>query len=120
MFVVLALAAAAVAEPEAAADAQCFGAQCFGAAPLTTTYNHVAYPTTYNHVAAPLTTTYNRAFTHFPTHSALSASPLLRHFIAKREAEAEADPALLYNTYAPYTSTYAATAYPYSHVATPF
>jgi len=124
MFVVLALAAAAVAEPEAAADAQYVST--YGAFPLTT-YNHVAAPvtTTYNHVAAPLTTTYNhvplttynRAFTHFPTYS---TSPLLRHFIAKREAEAEADPALLYNTYAPYTSTYAATAYPYSHVATPF
>jgi len=137
MFVVLALAAAAVAEPEAAADAQfvsTYGASPLTtfnhvAAPLTTTYNHIAAPltTTYNHVAAPLTTTYNhvaaplttynRAFTHFPTYS---TSPLLRHFIAKREAEAEADPALLYNTYAPYTSTYAATAYPYSHVATPF
>merc|ERR1712066_824275 len=139
----------AVAEPEAAADAQYVST--YGASPLTTfnhvatplstyNYNHVAAPlttynhdaaplTTYNHVAAPLTTynhvaapltTYNRAFTQFPTHSTLSASPLLRHFIAKREAEAEADPALLYNTYAPYTSTYAATAYPYSHVATPF
>merc|ERR1712066_816752 len=119
----------AVAEPEAAADAQYVST--YGASPLTTfnhvatplstyNYNHVAAPlTTYNHVAAPLTT-YNRAFTQFPTHSTLSASPLLRHFIAKREAEAEADPALLYNTYAPYTSTYAATAYPYSHVATPF
>merc|ERR1711981_946286 len=106
MFVVLALAAAAVAEPEAAADAQYV---TYGASHLTT-YNHFAYPLT----------PYNRAFTHFPTHSTLSASPLLRHFIAKREAEAEADPALLYNTYAPYTSTYAATAYPYSHVATPF
>merc|ERR1712066_795848 len=119
----------AVAEPEAAADAQYVST--YGASPLTTfnhvatplstyNYNHVAAPlTTYNHVAAPLTT-YNRAFTQFPTHSTLSASPLLHHFIAKREAEAEADPALLYNTYAPYTSTYAATAYPYSHVATPF
>merc|ERR1711981_872668 len=106
MFVVLALAAAAVAEPEAAADAQ-----------YVSTYG--AYPLTYNHLAYPLTP-YNRAFTHFPTHTTLSASPLLRHFIAKREAEAEADPALLYNTYAPYTRTYAATAYPYSHVATPF
>merc|ERR1711981_12455 len=106
MFVVLALAAAAVAEPEAAADAQYV---TYGASHLTT-YNHFAYPLT----------PYNRAFTHFPTHSTLSASPLLRHFIAKRETEAEADPALLYNTYAPYTSTYAATAYPYSHVATPF
>merc|ERR1719431_706815 len=60
MFVVLALAAAVVAEPEAAADAQ--------------------YISTYG-----------------------------------------AYPALVYsNAYTPYTSTYAAAAYPYSHVATPF
>merc|ERR1719435_548079 len=60
MFVVLALAAAVVAEPEAAADAQ--------------------YISTYG-----------------------------------------AYPSLVYsNAYTPYTSTYAAAAYPYSHVATPF
>merc|ERR1719317_1534314 len=44
--------------------------------------------------------------------SALSYS----HF-GKREAEA--DPALVYSNAYPYTTTYAAAAYPYSHVATP-
>merc|ERR1719330_1704940 len=82
MFVVLALAAAVVAEPEAAADAQ--------------------YISTYGAYSSPIISSlYNR------------------RFIAKREAEA--DPALVYsNAYTPYTSTYAAAAYPYSHVATPF
>merc|ERR1711923_379036 len=83
MFVVLAFAAAAVAEPEANADPQylIYGA---GAYRPYTTYG--AYPySTYN--AYPYTT-YNTYST--------------RHFIAKREADAEADPALVYNTF-PYT-----------------
>merc|ERR1711872_556283 len=72
MFVVLAFAAAAVAEPEANADPRypIYGA---GAYSPYTTYG--AYP-------------YNTYST--------------RHFIAKREADAEADPALVYNTF-PYT-----------------
>merc|ERR1719477_523582 len=82
MFVVLALAAAAVAEPEAAADAQFISA--YGA---------------YGAYSSPLM-------------SALSYS-----HIGKREAEA--DPALVYSNAYPYTTTYAAAAYPYSHVATP-
>merc|ERR1719213_62371 len=63
MFVVLAFAAAAVAEPEANAD------------PRYPIYGAGAYP-------------YNTYST--------------RHFIAKREADAQADPALVYNTF-PYT-----------------
>merc|ERR1712013_916622 len=47
-----------------------------------------------------------------PLMSALSFS-----HIGKREAEA--DPALVYSNAYPYTTTYAAAAYPYSHVATP-
>merc|ERR1719213_737408 len=71
MFVVLAFAAAAVAEPEANADPYLI----YGAGAYRT---YSAYPyTTYN--------TYST-----------------RHFIAKREADAEADPALVYNTF-PYT-----------------
>merc|ERR1712109_169888 len=72
MFVVLAFAAAAVAEPEANADPQylTYGARAYR--PYTT---YGAYP--YN--------TFNR-----------------HHFLAKREAEAEADPALVYNNI-PYT-----------------
>merc|ERR1711892_1526558 len=89
MFVVLALATAAVAEPEAAADAQYVSAYgnygaygAYGAHP----YTHNLPLTTYNHAAAPLTT--------------YAASPLVRsftnglynrHIIAKRDAEAEAD-----------------------------
>merc|ERR1711902_227447 len=43
-------------------------------------------------------------------------APVATHFIAKREAEAEADPAVFYNAYngvySPYVSTYSA--YPYT------
>merc|ERR1712156_487325 len=88
MFVVLAFVAFVAAEPEANADAQylTYGA---GAYHPYTTYG--AYPySTYN--AYPYTTygaypynTYSR-----------------RHLIAKREADAEADPALVYNNI-PYT-----------------
>jgi len=103
MFVVLALAAAAVAEPEAAADAQYIST--YGAYPYTT---YGAYP-------------YTRSFGVYGAYSSPIISSLYnRRFIAKRDAEA--DPALVYsNAYTPYTSTYAAAAaYPYSHVATPF
>merc|ERR1711970_1715057 len=95
MFVVLALAAAAVAEPEAAADAQ-----------YISTYPYTTYG------AYPYTRSYG-------VYGGLYSSPIIsslynRHFIAKREAEA--DPALVYsNAFTPYT----AAAYPYSHVATP-
>jgi len=103
MFVVLALAAAVVAEPEAAPDAQYIST--YGAYPSYTTYG--AYP-------------YTRSFGVYGAYSSPIVSSLYnRRFIAKREAEA--DPALVYsNAYTPYTSTYAAAAYPYSHVATPF
>merc|ERR1711970_1056580 len=54
MFVVLALVAVAVAEPEAKPEAQFYGGAYYnyGASPLTTTFNHVvspysAYPYTY-------------------------------------------------------------------------
>merc|ERR1712014_223923 len=88
MFVVLAFAAAAVAEPEANADPRCpiYGA---GAYRPYTTYG--AYPySTYS--AYPYTTYGAYPYNTYST----------RHFIAKREADAEADPALVYNTF-PYT-----------------
>merc|ERR1712154_484475 len=88
MFVVLAFAAAAVAEPEANADPQypIYGA---GAYSPYTTYG--AYPySTYS--AYPYTTYGAYPYNTYTT----------RHFIAKREADAEADPALVYNTF-PYT-----------------
>merc|ERR1712038_1849836 len=86
MFVVLAFAAAAVAEPEANADPQylTYGAgtylpyTAYGAYPYSTYSAYTPY------VAFPYNT-YNR-----------------HHFLAKREADAEADPALVYNTF-PYT-----------------
>merc|ERR1712013_534901 len=104
MFVVLALAAAAVAEPEAAADAQFISAYgAYGAYPYTTTYGAPSYTRSYG--------VYGGAYSS-PLISALSYS-----HIGKREAEA--DPALVYSNAYPYTTTYAAAAYPYSHVATP-
>merc|ERR1712013_827887 len=104
MFVVLALAAAAVAEPEAAADAQFISAYgAYGAYPYTTTYGAPSYTRSYG--------VYGGAYSS-PLMSALSFS-----HIGKREAEA--DPALVYGNAYPYTTTYAAAAYPYSHVATP-
>merc|ERR1712013_693037 len=104
MFVVLALAAAAVAEPEAAADAQFISAYgAYGAYPYTTTYGAPSYTRSYG--------VYGGAYSS-PLMSALSYS-----HIGKREAEA--DPALVYSNAYPYTTTYAAAAYPYSHVATP-
>merc|ERR1712013_410216 len=107
MFVVLALAAAAVAEPEAAADAQLISAYgaygAYGAYPYTTTYGASSYTRSYG--------VYGGAYSS-PLMSALSYS-----HIGKREAEA--DPALVYSNAYPYTTTYAAAAYPYSHVATP-
>merc|ERR1712156_1236523 len=72
MFVVLAFAAAAVAEPEANADPQYLTYSAGVYHPYTT---YGAYPYS----------TYSR-----------------HHFLAKREADAEADPALVYNTF-PYT-----------------
>merc|ERR1712013_68450 len=106
MFVVLALAAAAVAEPEAAADAQLISAYgaygAYGAYPYTTTYGAPSYTRSYG--------VYGGAYSS-PLMSALSFS-----HIGKREAEA--DPALVYSNAYPYTTTYAAAAYPYSHVAT--
>merc|ERR1712013_792988 len=102
MFVVLALAAAAVAEPEAAADAQLISAYgAYGAYPYTTTYGAPSYTRSYG--------VYGGAYSS-PLMSALSFS-----HIGKREAEA--DPALVYSNAYPYTTTYAAAAYPYSHVA---
>merc|ERR1712228_713471 len=86
-----ALAAAVVAEPEAAADAQYIST--YGAYPYTT---YGAYP-------------YTRSFGVYGAYSSPIISSLYnRRFIAKRDAEA--DPALVYSN--AYT--------PYSHVATPF
>merc|ERR1712079_432025 len=86
MFVVLAFAAAAAAEPEANADPQylTYGA---GVYHPYTTYGAYPYSTysAYTPYGAIPYNTYNR-----------------HHFLAKREADAEADPALVYNTF-PYT-----------------
>merc|ERR1712128_137305 len=131
MFVVLALAAAAVAEPEAAADAQYVSAYgnygaygAYGAYP----YTHNLPLTTYNHAAAPLTTyAASPLNTYAPSPlTTYATSPLVRsfthglynrHIIAKREAEAEADPALIYGSYA--AAPYARYGH-FSHVAAPF
>ena len=90
-----------MAEPEAAADAQYISYGAYGAYPYATRGLPL---NTYSYGAAPLTT--------------YAASPIVRsyaglynrHIIAKREAEAEADPALIYGTYAaaPVAATYAA------------
>merc|ERR1712128_111707 len=142
MFVVLALAAAAVAEPEAAADAQYVSAYAnygaygaYGAYP----YAHNLPLTTYNHAAAPLTTYAASPLTTYATSplTTYAASPLVRsfthglynrHIIAKRDAEAEADPALR-TVAAPFVRTVAApavrtvaaplTTYNYNHVVSP-
>merc|ERR1719513_354513 len=104
MFVVLALAAAAVAEPEAAADAQLISAYgAYGAYHPYAAYGALPYTRSYG--------VYGGAYSS-PLMSALAYS-----HIGKREAEA--DPALVYSNAYPYTTTYAAAAYPYSHVATP-
>merc|ERR1712106_1035070 len=142
MFVVLAFAAAAVAEPEAAADAQYVSAYgnygaygAYGAYP----YTHNLPLTTYKHAVAPLTTYAASPLTTYAASplTTYAASPLVRsfthglynrHIIAKRDAEAEADPALIYGSYAaaPYAryghfSHVAAplTAYNYNHVVSP-
>merc|ERR1712123_373231 len=139
MFVVLALAAAAVAEPEAAADAQYVSAYgnygaygAYGAYPYThnlplTTYNHAATPLT-SYAASPLNTYAASPLTTYATSplTTYAASPLVRsfthglynrHIIAKREAEAEADPAHIYGSYA--AAPYARYGH-FSHVAAPF
>merc|ERR1711923_63521 len=88
MLVVLAFVAFVAAEPEANADAQylTYGAGAYR--PYTTSR---AYPySTYS--AYPYTTYGAYPYNTYST----------RHFIAKREADAEADPALVYNTF-PYT-----------------
>merc|ERR1711971_523446 len=144
MFVVLALAAAAVAEPEAAADAQyistygAYGAYPYAhasplasyvatpavrtvAAPLTT-YSHVASPfvkavaaPAVRTVVAPAVASHTVTSYNSPNHytavsngafgpSYIAKNGAVQH-IVKREAEAEADPALIYNT--PLASTYA-------------
>merc|ERR1712123_316593 len=125
MFVVLALAAAAVAEPEAAADAQYVSAYgnygvygAYSAYPYThnlplTTYNHATAPLT-SYAASPLTTYAASPLARSFTHGLYN-----RHIIAKREAEAEAeaDPALIYGSYAP--AAYGTYGH-FSHVAVPF
>merc|ERR1711882_35723 len=83
MFVVLAFAAASVAEPEANADPRYL---IYGAGAYRPYSTYGAYP--YSTYSAYPYTTYNTYST--------------RHFIAKREADAEADPALVGNTF-PYT-----------------
>merc|ERR1719213_1236904 len=106
---------------------QCYGAMCYGAYPYTTAYAGYPYTPIVKSVATPIVKTVatpivKSVATPF-AYSSYSSSPLIsslyKHVIAKREAEA--DPTLIYsNAITPYTSTYAATAYPYSHIATPF
>merc|ERR1712003_566482 len=138
MFVVLALAAAALAEPEA--DALTYttspllrafnNVNLYNTAtvqPITTTYNHVATPLV-QHVATPVVYAQSQFATHTITnynnpehYTAVSNGAVGPKYIAKngpvqhivkREAEAEADP-LLVNAYnnIPAVNTY-------SHVAT--
>merc|ERR1712003_31573 len=138
MFVVLALAAAALAEPEA--DALTYttspllrafnNVNLYNTAavqPITTTYNHVATPLV-QHVATPVVYAQSQVATHTITnynnpehYTAVSNGAVGPKYIAKngpvqhivkREAEAEADP-LLVNAHnnIPAVNTY-------SHVAT--
>merc|ERR1712106_570288 len=99
MFVVLALAAAAVAEPEAAADA-------YAQEKLP------PQPFAYQYGVADAQ--YVSAYGNYGAYGAYGAYP---YNIAKREAEAEADPALIYGSYA--AAPYARYGH-FSHVAAPF
>merc|ERR1711892_1241613 len=110
MFVVLALVATAVAEPEAEADAQYISTYGAYGAHAYSPYTHGLPLNTYS--ATPLVRSYPatatalvRSYTPYQSTYGLYN----RHFIAKREAEAEADPALIYGSYAgaPLASTYA-------------
>merc|ERR1739838_1271767 len=110
MFAVLALVAAAVAEPEAEADAQYISTYGAYGAHAYSPYTHGLPLNTYS--ATPLVRSYPasatplvRSYTPYQSTYGLYN----RHFIAKREAEAEADPALIYGSYAgaPLASTYA-------------
>merc|ERR1712117_499109 len=68
------------------------------AAPVTYTAAHVAAPVTYttaHHVVAGVPATYS-ALTHTPVVSVNNVP--VTHTVAKREAEAEADPALVYTS----------------------
>merc|ERR1712178_368947 len=96
------------------------------AAPVTYTAAHVAAPVTYttaHHVVAGVPATYS-ALTHTPVVSVNNVP--VTHTVAKREAEAEADPALVYTSglVTPVTSTTAhhvaaPVAYTAAHVAAP-
>merc|ERR1739838_1015812 len=122
MFAVLALVAAAVAEPEAEADAQYISTYGAYGAHAYSPYTHGLPLNTYS--ATPLVRSYPasatplvRSYTPYQSTYGLYN----RHFIAKREAEAEADPALIYGSYAgaPLASTYATPLTTYSHIASP-
>jgi len=122
MFVVLALVAAAVAEPEAEADAQYISTYGAYGAHAYSPYTHGLPLNTYS--ATPLVRSYPasatplvRSYTPYQSTYGLYN----RHFIAKREAEAEADPALIYGSYAgaPLASTYSTPLTTYSHIASP-
>merc|ERR1719154_600805 len=110
MFVVLALVAAAVAEPEAEADAQLlYGARTYSPYVASSFVRTVAAPvSTYANTYAPLVRSYQSYTPYNYAH----------HYIAKREAEAEADPALFYGSYASPVTTYATNTYP-PYVASP-
>merc|ERR1711892_178062 len=122
MFVVLALVAAAVAEPEAEADAQYISTYGAYGAHAYSPYTHGLPLNTYS--ATPLVRSYPasatplvRSYTPYQSTYGLYN----RHFIAKRKAEAEADPALIYGSYAgaPLASTYSTPLTTYSHIASP-
>merc|ERR1711892_140355 len=122
MFVVLALVAAAVAEPEAEADAQYISTYGAYGAHAYSPYTHGLPLNTYS--ATPLVRSYPasatplvRSYTPYQSTYGLYN----RHFIAKREAAAEADPALIYGSYAgaPLASTYSTPLTTYSHIASP-
>merc|ERR1712123_230885 len=91
-------------------------------------YTHKLPLTTYNHAAAPLTIYAASPLTTYAASplTTYAASPLVRsfthglynrHIIAKRDAEAEADPALIYGSYT--AAPYARYGH-FSHVAAPF
>jgi hypothetical protein len=113
--VALAVCAAAVyAEPEAEADPSLLYAG-YGYAPYTYGYGYAPYTYGYNY-GYPYTYGYPYAYGAYG------------HYLGKREAEAEADPSLLYAGYAgyaPYAYAYAPywwvpRAASYQHIATPF
>lgn len=121
--VALAVCAAAVyAEPEAEADPSLLYAAGYGVAPYA--YGGYAGYAGYAGYGYAGYAPYGYGYAGYPYRYGAYG-----HFLGKREAEAEADPSLLYATagyaYAPYTYAYAPYVYApraasYQHIATPF